>query len=391
MDELKHIYMLSHEIGPRGSTKSNEELAAQYIKDEMEKTGMDMEVQDFSSVKSFSWTYGFIYLSFVLAFFIFITSPLLAFVICAFSLITFRREANTKETISRLMPKGRSQNILGKIPAQKYPVIKMIFVAHYDTSKSGISFHPEMVKNFRSIFLLGYFSMIVITFVFGISIIFNRLGFNDYNILWYFTTPFALVLFSSFLVLLHREMFGKYTPGANDNASGVSVLLETAREVKNSPPDFIETCFLTTGCEEAGTVGMIRFLEEYKLDKKKTFFINMDNIGSGDLKYIMQEGVLKRYASNDKLVKKASLSAREKPEIKVSGASYHLLTTDATAALARDYNAMTILAMNKEGQLPNWHWHTDTVERIEKDNLLTARTLALRILYNIDKSVNSFK
>ena len=383
--------MLSNEIGSRGSTKSNEELAAQYIIDEMEKAGLDdVEMQNFSSVKSFSWTYGFICLSFVLAFFIFLTSPLLAFIICIFSLITFNNEINTKETISKFMPKGSSQNIIGKIPAQKYPIKKLIFVAHYDTSKSAISFHPELVKNFRSTFLLGYFSMVMLTSVFGISVILRSFDFNVFKTLCYLTIPFVLVLFLFFLVMLHREIFGEYTPGANDNASGVSVLLETAKEVKKNPPEFIETCFLATGCEEAGAVGMIKFLEEYNPDKQNTFFINIDNIGSGDLKYIMKEGILKKYASNDKLLKKASLSAQEKPEIKVSGAPYHLLITDATAALARNYKAMTILAMNKEGLLPNWHWHTDTIERIEKNNLLGARTLALRILYNIDESINSF-
>ncbi len=387
MEELKHLHMLSEQIGARGSTKSNEELAAHYIKEKMETAGLKVDLQKFTSVKSFSFTFGAVYLTFFLAFLIYLTSPFLAFLICITGLIIFKREINTKETISKLMPRGNSQNVIGKAAAKKYPVKKVIFVAHYDSSKSAISFHPEMVKSFRFSFLLTYFSMLTVTLFFGTSIFLGTLNINFFRLFWCLSIPFALVLFLSFLILLHREIFGEYTPGANDNASGVSVLLELAKDVAASPLDFVETWFLATGCEEAGTVGMIRFLDNNKLDKENTYFINMDNIGAGDLKYITEEGILKKYTSDEKLIKTAFLSVQEKPELKVNGKPYSLLTTDAVAAMARGYKAMTIMAVDKNGLLPNWHWHTDTVEHVEKDNLTTARTLVKRILLKIDESV----
>lgn len=386
MEELKHLHMLTEQIGSRGSTKRNEQLAAHYIKEVMEKSGLGVEVQEFTSVKSFSWTYGFIYLLFCFSLFIFPFNRFLSFLICLFGLYVFIREVNTKEIISKFMPGGISQNVLGKVKAKKYPVKTVIFTAHYDTSRSGLMFHPDNIKNFRVIFLFKYISMIIITFLYGLSSFLVRFNIQI-NFLWHLSFPFAFFLFVCLLVLFQRELQGDYITGANDNASGVSVLLELAREISSKPFDFVETWFLATGSKEAGTVGMIKFLDHYKFNKEDTYFINLDSIGTGDIKFILKEGSLKQHPSDSKLLKMARLSAEENPKLSVTGASYNLLAMDATAALARGYKAMTLIALNDEEMIPNWHWHTDTYERVEKDNLRTAKEMSKRITARIDQSV----
>jgi hypothetical protein len=54
-------------------------------------------------------------------------------------------------------------------------------------------------------------------------------------------------------------------------------------------------------------------------------------------------------------------------------ASYRLLSTDATPALARGYQAMSVMAFDDAGGLPNWHWETDTVDKIEIENIEVVR------------------
>ncbi|UNC92359.1 M28 family metallopeptidase [Candidatus Contubernalis alkaliaceticus] len=384
MEELKHLHMLTEQIGPRGSTKRNEQLAAHYIKESMEKSGLGVEVQEFTSVKSFSWTYGLIYSLFCFSFIIFPFSRFVSFLLCLFGLYVFIREVNTREIISKFMPGGLSQNVLGKIKAKKYPVKTVIFTAHYDTSRSGLMFDPESVKNFRVIFLFNYISMGIISVLYGLS---NFLVNPHILTLWYLSFPFALFLFTSLLMLIQRELRGDYISGANDNASGVSVLLELAREFSSNPFDFVEPWFLATGSKEAGTVGMIKFLDHYKLNKENTFFVNLDSIGTGDLKYILKEGILKQHHADSKLLKMARLSAEEKPKLNFTGASYNLLATDATAAMARGYKAMTLIALDDEGMVSNWHWHTDTYERVEKGNLQAAKEMSKRIIARIHQSI----
>lgn len=388
MEELKHLFMLSEQIGPRGAASSNEELAAHYIKEEMKRNKIVTEVQAFSSTRSYSWIYSLICFIFLIAFLLFPTSHLLAFTICFLGLFFFKKELESTGVLNKIFARGKSRNIMGKVPANKYPVRKVVFVAHYDSSKSGLSFHPEVVKNFRTAFLITYYSMVAMFILYGLAIIFNVLGFAwGILVIWLFSIPPALLLFISCVVILYQEIFGEDTPGANDNAAGVSVLLELSKEIKDKPPDFVETWFLFTGAKEAGTLGMINFLEEYHPDPQNTFFINLDCIGVGDIKYILEEGMLKRYPSSDKLVKWASLAIQEKPPLKIKGASYYLFTTDATTALARNYKAITVMALDEEGFIPNWHWTTDTISRIEKKNLDLSRTLAKRMLYKINEGV----
>jgi len=388
MEELKHLHMLSEQIGPRGAATSSEELAAHYIKEEMKKNKIVTEVQSFSTTKSHSWIYAFICFIFLMAFALFSTSHLLAFTICFLGLFFFKKELEATGALNKIFARRKSQNVLGKVPASKYPVKKVVFTSHYDSSRSGLSFNPEVVKNFRTAFLVTYYSMAIMCILYGSAVIFTILNFPIVSILaWLLSLPPALVLLVSFIVILYQEFFGEDTPGANDNASGVSVLMELSKEIKDNPPDFVETWFLFTGAKEAGTLGIVNFLEQYKPDPQNTFIINLDSIGIGNVKYILEEGMLKKYSSNDKLVKWATLAIQEKPSLKVKGDYYFDFTTDATAALARNYKAISIMAMDEEGFIPNWHWPTDTINRIERGNLTLSRTLAKRMLYKINDDI----
>lgn len=72
-----------------------------------------------------------------------------------------------------------------------------------------------------------------------------------------------------------------YFPGANDNASGVSVLLNLAKYYKKNPPKYSIAFFLFSG-EEAGLLGSKYYSEHplFPLSKIK-FLTNLDLLGTG--------------------------------------------------------------------------------------------------------------
>jgi len=82
----------------------------------------------------------------------------------------------------------------------------------------------------------------------------------------------------------HLGGMGKNTffPGANDNASGVSFLLNLLKYYNNNPPKYTHV-FIWFAGEEAGLVGSNYFVRNspISLDKIK-FLINMDLLGTGD-------------------------------------------------------------------------------------------------------------
>jgi hypothetical protein len=132
-----------------------------------------------------------------------------------------------------------------------------------------------------------------------------------------------------------------------------------------------EIWFLGTGAEEAGTWGMRAFLAEYADELRGALIINLDNLGSGTLHYVTQEGMAKRYTSDRRLQSTAKRVAREE-ELLVKGRPYRGLSTDATPALARNRKAMSIMAFDINGRLPNWHWRTDTSDNVQIENVSNA-------------------
>jgi aminopeptidase YwaD len=81
----------------------------------------------------------------------------------------------------------------------------------------------------------------------------------------------------------HLGMMGQVKfPGANDNASGVSLLLNLASYYSITPHKY-NIIFICFGAEEAGLKGSKYFTEHPLLDLKKVkFLINIDIVGTGE-------------------------------------------------------------------------------------------------------------
>lgn len=73
-----------------------------------------------------------------------------------------------------------------------------------------------------------------------------------------------------------------YIPGANDNASGVAMLLSLAEYYKKNRPDH-SVAFMFFGAEEAGILGSKHYVENplFPLDQIK-FLLNLDLLGTGE-------------------------------------------------------------------------------------------------------------
>jgi len=161
-----------------------------------------------------------------------------------------------------------------------------------------------------------------------------------------------------------------------------SVVARIRRKVTtNVDRDLVEkeVWFVATGAEEVGTVGMKAFLAEYGHELKDAAIINLDNVGAGSVAYVTREGMAKLYGSDRRLVGATRRAIRE-ADLPVKGREYHGLSTDATPALARGFRAMSVMAFDINGRLPNWHWATDTVENVSEANITTTVDLVTAII-----------
>jgi aminopeptidase YwaD len=95
------------------------------------------------------------------------------------------------------------------------------------------------------------------------------------------TFPDSIIFFTAHYD--HLGMMGKkvYFPGANDNASGVALMLDIARYYAQHPPKYT-LVFMASAAEEAGILGSLYFCEHPLVDLSRIrFLLNLDLAGTG--------------------------------------------------------------------------------------------------------------
>ena len=90
----------------------------------------------------------------------------------------------------------------------------------------------------------------------------------------------------------HLGLMGKgtYFPGANDNASGIALLLNLAEYFSKHPPRFT-LVFLALSGEEPGLLGSQYFCENPTVELSRIkFLVNLDLAGTGDEGIVVVNG-----------------------------------------------------------------------------------------------------
>lgn len=374
---LKHVHRLSVIIGPRGSGTAQEAAAGQWIHRQFKQLGYNSAVNSFRTVGTFSIIQAIFFGSMLAALALSFIWPWPAALLQILLLTGYILDVETRFSIAPLLARRQSQNIRAWHEQQdKTSKDTVVIMAHYDSSRAALNFHPKMVKGFRRSFLLLFAALAGITFFTFLRAI---PGFSSYHTAF---TWVSLLLGGYILVVLlllaHRELFCRYTPGANDNASGIAVMLGIATRLKRAPIPGVRVEFLATGAEEAGTFGILEYIKTYSLTNK--VFINLDNLGRGQLFVTTAEGIIGTYPACPKLLALVEEAAAADPPLAVNRKPYRLLTTDATGIMARGGRAISVMACDAQGNLPNWHWTTDTIENVDAANLKTAEELVCRIL-----------
>jgi hypothetical protein len=375
---MEHVRHLVDIVGYRPPTSEGERKASKYISGVLEDLGIVHHEEPFESHKTFSYPFMIVWSVSVVGGLFSCSHRFLGFLLVTLGAVAFYREAICRGWVSRFLPRGPSQNVVGRIPAKGEGLRRVVLTAHYDTSRSGWYYHPRFVGGFRTAFLITAWS------VFGLPV-FVLLGGLFWSGLFGLLRELAMLwLFLNVLVLAHREVFGQDVHGANDNASGTGVMLAVAERVAREPLQNTDVWVVATGCEEAGLVGMVGFLTRHEQELQEALILNLDSVGAGDLKYITGEGLVKAIPSDPELLMFSAEVVRESPTLQLAPQEYRAFPTDASAALAGGYRAMSIMALDEEGVIPNWHWETDVAENLEEENLSEAEAFVDLLLKKID-------
>lgn len=179
---------------------------------------------------------------------------------------------------------------------------------------------------------------------------------------------------------VHQGDKGKIHPGADDNASGVAVLLELARTIIAKGPLERTLIFISFSGEEAKLLGSKHFvalggLPEYPLNKISAV-LNMDTVGRLGAKSleIFSTGSAKEFST---ILMNAGAS---------TGVNIELIPNDIGASDQKSFLEVGIPAIQLfSGANLDYHRPTDTFEKIDSNGLLKV----LAILSSITETIST--
>jgi hypothetical protein len=173
--------------------------------------------------------------------------------------------------------------------------------------------------------------------------------------------------------------------GANDNATGVAVLVAIARALAETPTRNVRVLLVSTS-EEALCEGMQAFARRHfsELPRESTFFLSVDTVGSPHLLVLRGEGMIRMreyparsLALVDGLAE--DLGIWMFPNLRLRNA------TDGIFPLAAGYECASLCSCTDLKQPANYHWPTDTPDRVDYGTVADAVRLSEAVVRRLDE------
>ncbi|MBI4831614.1 MAG: M28 family peptidase [Candidatus Lindowbacteria bacterium] len=382
---IEHVKALCSDVGPRGPTTEAEARAAAYAAARLGDFGArDVSVEPFRSVPSLWWAFEVASGIALASTAIYLYSRGSAWgwsaLLCALAICAIVAELSFwKVSLSNLLPKRVSQNVYGKISPKGKTARRLVVIGHLDTNRTPLLFHPSLVP-YLNLILMAVAGCVALK-----GLIFLFAGVQDgagvRGAVLILDIPAAVAL----LVMLHGDLFSPFTQGANDNATGAAVTLSVAELFSRDPLERTEYWALCTGCEEATLTGIRAFLDKHGEELKDAYFVDLECLGIGKLRYITYEGMLKKCYSNSGLLRAASEAAKALGDGSVEASPLKLGYTETAVVISHGLRGITVMAFPEGSELvPHWHQTSDRLENIDPRNLDKAVRFLVALAREID-------
>src|SRR4051794_21657914 len=178
---------------------------------------------------------------------------------------------------------------------------------------------------------------------------------------------------------------GEVVPGANDNGTGCIAQLAIAQALSERPPENTRILLLSTS-EEALCEGMGLFMERHasELPTDRTFFLCLETLGSPNLLALRGEGMLKLREYPPESLELVDSTADELG-IEMPFRDLRLRNaTDGIFPLAAGYQCVSVASCNEWKNPSNYHWKTDTPDRVDYGTVADAIRLAEAVIRRLD-------
>ncbi len=379
---FEHLDKLAYEIGPRLAGTRGDGIAADYIRKQFESYGLKTRVQEFkfvnraTRIKVTAFIFAAAFVTFLFL------SPELSLFVWFLALVVWR-------SLGKLMPKRKSQNIIGTLEARESKK-RAAITAHYDSAPCMVSYELHLFVRFTFAPALVIITLALALRAFGLL--------SAWSVAW---GVLALVFMPICVGMFVAASSRRVSPGADDNASGVAVMLEAARVAAGSPPANAGLTFAALGAEEQGLMGAHKLVASKTLPED-TMVLNLDMIGAGSQAYVIEgNGVFRRSRTSPELNERLAnciKSAGLKPKLWWAALARHDHIPFVRAKMRATTFSIDVQSKDKLGhfiakvfRLPNVrvrgyryiHTLEDTPERIELANIERTGAVVLEFIKTI--------
>lgn len=241
----------------------------------------------------------------------------------------------------------------------------IVFVAHHDAAHTSFIFNPETVPRFARAFPRLFERATrwppIMGLVFGgpaAVALGSLLGLRRLTILG---TALSLASAGVMAEIGSRGV----VPGANDNLTGVAVLVALAAALRERPVEGVRVLLVSNGAEESNEDGIQAFGRRHfpTLPPEHTLFVSVDTVGSPELVLIESEGFLRQFDYPD--------DAKELVSAAAADAGVHLrrglrlsFATDGLIPLRAGYPTASLGSVSEYRVPSNYHWPTDLPDNV---------------------------
>jgi hypothetical protein len=377
----------------RGPGTDAERRAAGHLAARLEDLGRQAEIESIRVFPNYAVAHLIHALLGIVGSVLSITAPLAGTLLVLVAAISAALDLTGTFFLVRRLTGGRaSQNVISREDSDRPGTL--ILTAHYDAARAGVVFGRRATERRAALgklirrpigpFEPFFWSLILLL----VCCVIRLAGLEGYLLTILQFIPTVVLILS--VPLFADIAISGVVPGAADNASGVATVLRLA-ERYGGDLDHFDVWVLFPGAEEGLMLGMREWLKRHRkeLDSARTIFLNVDKAGTGTVRYTTREGFVLTYAYHPTLVGLCEQIAEEDAEENRYGARpvKSRSATDATAARARRFPAISISCLNALDYEPHQHQPSDVVENVDPQALERAFGFCSELIELIDERV----
>jgi hypothetical protein len=378
----------------RGAGTDAERRASIWLGDELARSGRDVRIEPFWCRPNTAFAHTWHVVLAIAGSLIAIPSHTVGAVLVAVALVSIVADATTGMSLGRrLTLEHASQNVVATAPGKPAHPVRLIITADYDAGRAALAYRDV----FRAISarlrrLLGnrapgWIAWIAIATAWLLATAILRMaGVSKTAVGAIQLVPTVGLVIAAPLLL---DLAGAdWSPGANDNASGVAVAIALASALDAAPPAGVAVDLVLTGAGDGSGIGLGKYLRASRrtLQSGNAIVVGIAPTGGGRPRWWVGDGQFVPVRTSATLRRLAAETAAGEPHL---NAAPHRGRgcTPALPALKRRLPAIAVGCLDDRGLAPRSHQADDTPEKVGSKAMDDALQFALMLVDAIGEHV----